>query len=101
MALWRRRSDKDLTLRLRPYSKADLSALHALDQVCFDPDIAYSRAELEAFLNTQAGLQSLLAGVHKLLDSRSFDRFAVSARLSRGNLFPRLSRYKLLIRRIE
>ncbi len=36
---------------LRPYREADLPALHALDQVCFSPEIAYSRAELRAFLN--------------------------------------------------
>ena len=37
-------------IALRPYCEADLPALHALDQVCFAPGIAYSRAELRAFL---------------------------------------------------
>ncbi len=36
---------------LRPYREADLPALHALDQACFAPGIAYSRAELRAFLD--------------------------------------------------
>ncbi len=35
---------------LRPYREADLAALHALDGACFPPGIAYSRAELRAFL---------------------------------------------------
>ncbi len=39
---------EDVTLR--PYREGDLPALHALDQVCFPPGIAYSRAELHAFL---------------------------------------------------
>ena len=36
--------------RLRPYQVTDLPALFALDQVCFQPGIAYSRAELRSFL---------------------------------------------------
>ncbi len=36
--------------RLRPYRAADLPALHALDQICFPPGIAYSRAELRSFI---------------------------------------------------
>jgi ribosomal-protein-alanine N-acetyltransferase len=36
---------------LRPYTKADLPALYALDQVCFPPGIAYSRKELQFFLH--------------------------------------------------
>ena len=36
--------------KLRPYRVADLPALHALDQVCFPPGIAYSRAELRSFI---------------------------------------------------
>ena len=35
---------------LRPYRAGDLAALHALDQVCFPPGIAYSRAELRSFI---------------------------------------------------
>ncbi len=37
-------------ITLRPFHQADLPALHALDQVCFAPGIAYTRAELRAFL---------------------------------------------------
>ncbi len=36
--------------KLRAYRAADLPALHALDQVCFPPGIAYSRAELRSFI---------------------------------------------------
>jgi ribosomal-protein-alanine N-acetyltransferase len=35
---------------LRSYQEADLAALHALDGVCFPPDIAYTRQELKHFL---------------------------------------------------
>lgn len=56
MGLWQRRnSARDRSLQLRNYVKADLAALHALDQVCFEPEIAYSRAELESFLNHPSG----------------------------------------------
>jgi ribosomal-protein-alanine N-acetyltransferase len=56
MGLWRRRaSAKDDSPQLRHYVRADLAALHALDQICFDPEIAYSRAELESFLNHPSG----------------------------------------------
>lgn len=56
MGLWRRRaSASEQVLRLRHYTRADLGALHALDQVCFEPEIAYSRAELESFLNHPSG----------------------------------------------
>ncbi|WP_158615253.1 GNAT family N-acetyltransferase [Acidipila sp. EB88] len=36
---------------LRDYTEADLPVLHALDQVCFPPGIAYSYAELRSFLH--------------------------------------------------
>jgi ribosomal-protein-alanine N-acetyltransferase len=35
---------------LRSYRERDLPALHALDGVCFPPDIAYTRQELKHFL---------------------------------------------------
>ena len=35
---------------LRPYAEADLAALHALDALCFPPDIAYTRQELKHFI---------------------------------------------------
>lgn len=37
-------------LRIRPYQASDLDALHQLDQVCFPPGVAYSRAEIAAYL---------------------------------------------------
>ena len=35
---------------IRSFRKPDLAALYQLDQVCFPPEIAYSRAELQYFL---------------------------------------------------
>ncbi|HUR36600.1 MAG TPA: N-acetyltransferase [Terriglobales bacterium] len=36
---------------LRPYVSADFNTLWALDQVCFSPEIAYTKYELEQFLD--------------------------------------------------
>ena len=38
-------------IHLRDYQPGDFDALHRLDQLCFDPNIAYSRAELDHFIN--------------------------------------------------
>ena len=38
-------------VQLRSYRKQDLAGLHQLDHVCFPQEIAYSRAELQHFLN--------------------------------------------------
>lgn len=38
-------------VQLRSYRKQDLAGLHQLDQICFPQEIAYSRAELQHFLN--------------------------------------------------
>ena len=38
------------TATIRPVAPADIEALYALDQVCFEPGIAYSRGELRRFL---------------------------------------------------
>lgn len=35
---------------LRNYRKGDFDALYAIDQVCFDTGIAYSRGELQSFI---------------------------------------------------
>ena len=35
---------------LRPVRDSDLEALHALDQICFEAGISYSRAEIRRFL---------------------------------------------------
>jgi ribosomal-protein-alanine N-acetyltransferase len=35
---------------IRRFQKRDLTRLHQLDQVCFSPEIAYSRAQLQYFL---------------------------------------------------
>ena len=37
-------------IQLRSFQARDLAALHQLDQVCFPPEIAYSKAELQYFL---------------------------------------------------
>lgn len=37
-------------LRLRAYQASDLDALYQLDQTCFAPGVAYSRAEIAAYL---------------------------------------------------
>jgi [ribosomal protein S18]-alanine N-acetyltransferase len=39
---------------LRNFRKSDLNKLYELDQACFAPDIAYSKAELKYFLNSLA-----------------------------------------------
>lgn len=49
--------------QLRAYVEADLPALHALDGVCFPPDIAYSRAELQHFLQHPSAF-SVVAETH-------------------------------------
>lgn len=36
--------------RLRAYDKSDFEHLYKLDQVCFPPGIAYSRAELSSYI---------------------------------------------------
>ena len=42
---------KPLTVpRVRTYQASDLDALYQLDQVCFPPGVAYSRAEIAGYL---------------------------------------------------
>ncbi len=43
-------------VHLRPYQAEDFEALHALDQTCFAPGIAYSKAMLRYFLNEPAAV---------------------------------------------
>lgn len=40
-----------MSIRLRTYRPADFEALYALDQTCYPPEIAYSRAELRWYLH--------------------------------------------------
>jgi [ribosomal protein S18]-alanine N-acetyltransferase len=47
-------------IRLRDLLPGDLEAAYALDQVCFEPGIAYSRSELRGFLS-RAGSVALIA----------------------------------------
>ncbi len=39
-----------MTVTLRRFAPADLAALHEIDQVCYEPGIAYSRRELRWYL---------------------------------------------------
>ena len=48
------------SLRLREFRPGDLEAAYGLDQVCFEPGIAYSRSELRGFL-ARAGSVALIA----------------------------------------
>jgi ribosomal-protein-alanine N-acetyltransferase len=40
-----------MPIRLREYQERDFDALYALDQRCFEPDIAYTRQELHFFIH--------------------------------------------------
>ncbi len=46
-----------------PHIEADLDRLYALDQVCFHPGVAYTRAELRAFLAHPSAFSVLLEEV--------------------------------------
>jgi len=48
------------SLQLRELLPADLEAAYGLDQICFEPGIAYSRSELRGFL-ARAGCVALVA----------------------------------------
>ena len=48
------------SLRLREFLPGDLEAAYTLDQICFEPGIAYSRSELRGFL-ARAGSVALIA----------------------------------------
>jgi len=48
------------SLRLREFLPEDLEAAYALDQICFEPGIAYARSELRGFL-ARAGSVALVA----------------------------------------
>lgn len=51
-------------VRLRRVRKADLDALYALDQACFEPEIAYTRGQLRDLLSREhaVGLVAEVAG---------------------------------------
>ncbi len=44
------------TIETRELRAGDLEAAWALDQACFDPGIAYSRAEIRSFLSRQGAI---------------------------------------------
>ena len=47
--------------RLRKYALEDFEALYAIDQSCFEPEIAYSRRELRIYLRLP-GAECRVAG---------------------------------------
>ena len=49
-------------LSIREYGAADFEAIHAIDQVCYSPEIAYSRAELRWYLGLP-GSECLVAEI--------------------------------------
>lgn len=44
------KTDTRLVFQLRGYQSKDLEKLYRLDQECFEPEIAYSRAELSSYI---------------------------------------------------
>ncbi len=57
---------------LRGYTAADLAELHALDQACFPPGIAYSRSELRGFLDHPSSFTTVACA-----EDRSIAGFAI------------------------
>lgn len=51
-------------IQLRPIRKSDLEALYRLDQLCFEPDIAYTRGQLRDLLTRDwaVGLAAEVSG---------------------------------------
>ncbi len=39
-----------MTFRIRPFQKTDFEVLWRMDQICFDPQLAYSRPELAVYM---------------------------------------------------
>ena len=50
----------NVPFRIRPFRKADFQTLWSIDQICFDPKLAYSRLEL-AFYMRRPGSFTLVA----------------------------------------
>ena len=40
----------DVSFRIRPYKKSDFEVLWQIDQICFEPQLAYSRPELAIYM---------------------------------------------------
>jgi [ribosomal protein S18]-alanine N-acetyltransferase len=49
-----------VAIRIRPFRKSDFQTLWSIDQICFDPQLAYSRMEL-AFYMRRPGSFTLVA----------------------------------------
>ncbi|HKS82715.1 MAG TPA: N-acetyltransferase [Candidatus Acidoferrales bacterium] len=60
-------------ISLRDYTPADFDAVHAIDQLCYTPEIAYSREDLHVYLRFP-GAQCLIA-----LDGEQIIGFCITA----------------------
>jgi ribosomal-protein-alanine N-acetyltransferase len=47
------RYNDGVPFRVRPFQKSDFEELWRIDQTCFDPQLAYSRLELEVYMRRQ------------------------------------------------
>ena len=54
------RYNDDVPFQIRPFKKADFDTLWRIDQACFDPQMAYSRAEMAYYLR-RPGVFALIA----------------------------------------
>jgi len=55
-----------VSFRIRPFQKTDFEVLWRMDQICFDPHLAYSRPELALYMRRPGGFtlvaESLVVG---------------------------------------
>ena len=58
-----------MPFRIRPYEKTDFEVLWRLDQICFDPLLAYSRLELAAYMRRPGSFTLVAAGVAEESDN--------------------------------
>src|SRR5437660_7093588 len=60
-----------VSFRVRSYQKADFDTLWQMDQICFDPMLAYSRPELAIYLRRSGAFtlvaESVTANADKML----------------------------------
>jgi ribosomal-protein-alanine N-acetyltransferase len=58
---------------LRDYEKGDFASLFALDRLCFDPGIAYSRPELASFIEQRRAYTVVAEWSEATLESSTID----------------------------
>jgi ribosomal-protein-alanine N-acetyltransferase len=60
-----------VSFRVRPYQKADFDTLWQMDQICFDPMLAYSRPELAVYMRRPGSFtlvaESTIGDANKML----------------------------------